>query len=133
MCSETTGHAEVVQVEYNPAIIDTEKLLQIFFFLHDPTQLNRQGNDVGTQYRSAVFYHDLEQKNIAEKMISELNQSGKYNSKIVTEVTKLDKFYPAEEYHQNYFLNNPNQGYCNAVVRPKVDKFLKTYKEFINN
>jgi peptide-methionine (S)-S-oxide reductase len=133
VCSETTGHAEVVQVEYNPAIIDTEKLLQIFFFLHDPTQLNRQGNDVGTQYRSAVFYHDLEQKNIAEKMISELNQSGKYNSKIVTEVTKLDKFYPAEEYHQNYFLNNPNQGYCNAVVRPKVDKFLKTYKEFINN
>ncbi len=124
VCSETTGHAEVVQVEYNPAIIDTEKLLQIFFFLHDPTQLNRQGNDVGTQYRSAVFYHDLEQKNIAEKMISELNQSGKYNSKIVTEVTKLDKFYPAEEYHQNYFLNNPNQGYCNAVVRPKVDKFL---------
>lgn len=88
---------------------------------------------MGTQYRSAIYYHDLEQKSIAEKMIDELNKSGKYKDKIVTEVTKFEKFYPAEDYHQNYFINNPTQGYCNAVVRPKVEKFLKTYKEFIQD
>ncbi|CAF0786000.1 unnamed protein product [Brachionus calyciflorus] len=131
VCSEKTGHAEVVQVEYNPSVIDTEKILQVFFFVHDPTQLNRQGNDVGTQYRSAVFYHNDEQKTLAQKLIDELNASGKYNSKIVTEVTKFDKFYPAEDYHQDYFRKNPNQGYCAAVVRPKVEKFLKTYKEYL--
>lgn len=133
MCSESTGHAEVVQVEYNPSLIGTDKLLEIFFFLHDPTQLNRQGNDIGTQYRSAVFYHNDEQKTLAEKMIAELNASGKYSSKLVTEVTKFDKFYPAEDYHQNYFVNNPSQGYCQAVVRPKVEKFLKTYKEYLQH
>lgn len=131
VCSGGTGHAEVVQVEYNPSVIDTEKLLQIFFFLHDPTQLNRQGNDIGTQYRSAVFYHDDEQKTLAQRMIAELDASGKLKSKIVTEVTKFDKFYPAEDYHQDYFRRNPNQGYCTAVVRPKVEKFLKTYKDFL--
>jgi peptide-methionine (S)-S-oxide reductase len=91
-------------------VIDTEKILQIFFFLHDPTQLNRQGNDIGTQYRSAVFYHNQEQKSLAEKLIDELNKSGKYSSKLVTEVTPISTFYPAEDYHQNYFANNPNQG-----------------------
>lgn len=121
----------MVQVEYNPSVVDTEKLLQVFFFLHDPTQLNRQGNDVGTQYRSAVFYHDPEQKSLAEKLIAEINNSGKYKSKVVTEVTQFEKFYPAEDYHQNYFVRNPNQGYCQAVVRPKVEKFLKTYKDLV--
>ena len=112
--------------------MDTEKLLQVFFFLHDPTQLNRQGNDVGTQYRSAVFYHDAEQKALVEKLIAEINNSGKYKSKVVTEVTQFEKFYPAEDYHQNYFNRNPNQGYCQTVVRPKVEKFLKTYKELVD-
>ena len=133
VCSEKTGHAEVVQVEYSPSVIDTQKILEIFFFIHDPTTLNRQGNDVGTQYRSAIFYHDTEQKSLAEKLIEELNSSGKYKSKIVTEVTKFSKFYPAEDYHQDYFVNNPGNGYCQAVVRPKVEKFLKTYKEFLKN
>lgn len=123
----------MVQVEYNPSVIDTEKILQIFFFIHDPTQLNRQGNDIGTQYRSVVFYHDDEQKTLAEKLINELNASGKYSSKLVTEVSKFNKFYPAEDYHQHYFVNNPNQGYCAAVVRPKYEKFLKAYKEFVKD
>ena len=107
--------------------------MQIFFFIHDPTQLNRQGNDIGTQYRSGVYYHDDEQKSIAEKLVAELESSGKYNSKIVTEIQKLQNFYPAEDYHQQYFKNNPNQGYCAAVVRPKYEKFIKTYKEFLKN
>lgn len=131
MCSGTSGHAEVVQVEYNPNVVDTEKILQVFFFMHDPTQFNRQGNDVGTQYRSAVFYHDDEQKTLAEKLITEINSSGNYKSKVVTEVTKFDKFYPAEDYHQDYFNKNPGQGYCQAVVRPKLEKFLKTYKDLL--
>ena len=133
ICNGDTGHAEVVQVEYNPSVIPTDKLLSIFFFLHDPTQLNRQGNDVGTQYRSSIFYHDEEQKTAAESMIKELNASGPYKGKVVTEVTKLDIFYPAEDYHQNYFADNPSNGYCQAVVRPKVEKFMKTYKEYLQN
>lgn len=131
VCSGTTGHAEVVQVEYNPTVINTEKILEVFFFIHDPTQLNRQGNDVGTQYRSAVFYHNDEQKTLAQKLIDELNASGNLKSKVVTEVTKFEKFYPAEDYHQDYFNKNPGQGYCSAVVRPKVEKFVKTYKEYL--
>lgn len=133
VCSGSSGHAEVVQVEYNPTVVNTDQILQVFFFLHDPTTLNRQGNDVGTQYRSAVFYHDAEQKTLAEKLIAEINASGKYNSRVVTEVTKFEKFYPAEDYHQDYFNKNPKQGYCQAVVRPKVDKFLKTYKELLKD
>lgn len=121
----------MVQVEYNSEKINTQQILEVFFFIHDPTQLNRQGNDVGTQYRSAVFYHTDEQKTLAQKLIDELNASGKLKSKVVTEVTKFDRFFPAEDYHQNYFNNNPNQGYCQAVVRPKVEKFLKTYKELL--
>jgi methionine-S-sulfoxide reductase len=112
-------------------VVSTEKILEVFFYIHDPTQLNGQGNDIGTQYRSAIFYHDSEQKTLADKIIAELNASGKYRSKIVTEVTKLDKFWPAEDYHQDYFNQNPGQGYCQAVVRPKIEKFSKTYKELL--
>ncbi len=133
MCSGNTGHAEVVQVEYDKSIIDTNTVLKVFFFIHDPTQLNRQGNDVGTQYRSGVFYTEPEQKTLAEKMIAELNASGQYRSPIVTEVTQAAQFYPAEAYHQKYFANNPNQGYCAAVVRPKFDKFVKTYKSLLKD
>lgn len=103
----------------------------MFFSVHDPTQLNRQGNDIGTQYRSVIFYHEPEQKEIASKLIEELNNSGTYKSKIVTEVSKMDIFFPAEDYHQNYFQNNPNQGYCQAVVRPKYEKFKKLFKELL--
>jgi peptide-methionine (S)-S-oxide reductase len=131
VCSGTTGHDEVVQVVFNPSVVSTEKILEVFFYIHDPTQLNGQGNDIGTQYRSAIFYHDTEQKSLAEKLIAELNASGKYKSKIVTEVTKLDKFYPAEDYHQDYFNQNPGQGYCQAVVSPKIEKFVKTYKDLL--
>lgn len=131
VCEGDTGHAEVVQVEFNPSVVSTEQILEVFFYIHDPTQLNRQGNDIGTQYRSAIFYHDLEQKSLAEKIIAELNASGKYSSKLVTEVSKLDHFYPAEDYHQDYFNQNPNQGYCQAVVRPKIEKFAKTYKQLL--
>ena len=120
-------------MEYNPSVIDTQKILEVFFFVHDPTTLNRQGNDIGTQYRSSIFYHDLEQKNLAEKLIAELDASGKFPSKIVTEVVKFTKFYPAEDYHQEYFINNPGNGYCQYVVKPKFEKFLKTYKEHLQN
>jgi peptide-methionine (S)-S-oxide reductase len=132
VCSENTGHAEVVQVEYNPNLIGTDKILEVFFFVHDPTQLNRQGNDIGTQYRSAVFYHNDEQKTLAEKMIAELNASGKFSSKLVTEVTKFEKFYPAEDYHQNYFNENGTEPYCQIVIKPKMDKFLKAFKAKLN-
>ena len=129
VCSGKTGHAEVVQIEYNPAIINTDKILRVFFAIHDPTQLNRQGNDIGTQYRSVVYYHDNEQKEVVENLIKELDASGTYKNKIVTEITKFDKFFPAEDYHQKYFQNNPNQGYCQAVVRPKYEKFQKLFKD----
>ena len=122
----------MVQVEYNPSIIGTDKLMQIFFYLHDPTQLNRQGGDVGTQYRSGVFYHDVEQKKMAEELIEKLNASGKYKSKIVTEVTKMSAFYAAEDYHQDYFRKNPNLGgYCAFVVKPKIEGFMQTWKEYL--
>ena len=133
MCSGNTGHAEVVQVEYDKSVLDTQTLLKVFFFVHDPTQLNRQGNDIGTQYRSGVFYTEPEQKSLAEQLIAELNASGNFKSPIVTEVTPAAQFYPAEAYHQQYFVNNPNQGYCAAVVRPKYDKFIKTYKALLKD
>ncbi len=123
-----TGHAEVCQIEFDPEQISFEELIEIFFKTHDPTTLNRQGNDVGTQYRSAIFYHNEEQKLIAERVKNELdaNESGK--NPIVTEITAFEKFYPAEDYHQNYFRNNPNQGYCRYVIAPKLDKFEKVFK-----
>jgi len=127
VCSETTGHAEVVNVNFNPQEISFKEVLQVFFTVHDPTTLNRQGNDVGSSYRSAIFYHDETQRQIAEEVIKEVTEEGVYDKPIVTEVTQFDKFYIAENYHQEYFANNPNQPYCAAVVAPKVAKFRQKY------
>lgn len=127
VCSETTGHAEVVNVTFNPDEISFKEILQVFFSVHDPTQLNRQGNDVGTSYRSAIFYHDDEQKRVAEETIKEVETEGVYDKPIVTQIAPFDKFYIAENYHQEYFANNPNQPYCAAVVAPKVAKFRKKF------
>lgn len=127
VCTGTTGHAEVVQIKYDPDVIGYEDLLNVFFAIHDPTTLNRQGADVGTQYRSAVFYHNDEQKTAAKEKIAELNKTGPWDNPIVTEVAPLDEFYQAEDYHQEYFANNPNQPYCQAVVAPKVAKFRKQF------
>lgn len=129
VCNGTTGHAEVVQITYDPSQVSFKKLLEVFFYTHDPTTLNRQGNDVGTQYRSAVFYHDDAQKSDAIDVIDKLNKSGAWPDKIVTEVTAFKVFYKAEDYHQNYFNDNPNQGYCAYVIKPKIDKFKKAFKE----
>ena len=127
VCSGTTGHAEVVQITYDPAVIRFADLLDVFFTIHDPTTLNRQGNDVGTQYRSAIFTHSEEQRTVAQQKIAEVNGSGLWTNPIVTEVTPLDTFYPAENYHQEYFALNPNQGYCRVVIAPKVAKFRKQH------
>ena len=127
VCSETTGHAEVTQIKFDPAEISFADILRVYFAVHDPTTLNRQGNDIGTSYRSAIFYHSDEQKKIAGEIIKEVTEAGIYDNPIVTEVTKFDKFYPAEDYHQEYFANNPTQPYCAAVVAPKVAKFRKHF------
>lgn len=127
VCSETTGHAEVAQIKFDPAELSFKDLLRVFFTVHDPTQLNRQGNDIGTSYRSAIFYHSDEQKRDAEDVIAEIANDAIYEKPIVTEVTAFDKFWPAEDYHQEYFANNPNQPYCTAVVAPKVAKFRKKF------
>ena len=127
VCSERTGHAEVVQIRFNPAELSFADLLRVFFTVHDPTQLNRQGGDIGTSYRSAVFYHSDEQKHVAEEVIAEITAEGIYDHPIVTEVTAFDKFWLAENYHQEYFANNPNQPYCAAVVAPKVAKFRQKF------
>lgn len=127
VCSESTGHAEVVQVTFDPASLSFKDLLHVFFSIHDPTTLNRQGNDVGTSYRSAIFYHDPAQKATAEEVIRELTSERLWPNPIVTEVTKFDKFYIAEDYHQEYFANNPGQPYCRVVVAPKVAKFRAKY------
>lgn len=127
VCSETTGHAEVVQIAFDPEAVSFRELLEVFFTIHDPTTLNRQGNDVGTQYRSAIFYHDEEQRLISEDVIEEMTVAGLWDDPIVTEVTALDTFYEAEEYHQRYFEKNPFQPYCFVVVRPKVSKFRKKF------
>ncbi|HEX2909054.1 MAG TPA: peptide-methionine (S)-S-oxide reductase MsrA [Phototrophicaceae bacterium] len=129
VCTGSTGHAEVVQIRYNPQEISFQDLLDVFFTIHDPTTLNRQGADAGTQYRSAIFYHTPEQKTTAEQAIAELNEAKVWNNPIVTDITPLTAFYPAEDYHQEYFENNPNQPYCQAVVAPKVAKFRKYYLE----
>ena len=131
VCSGTTGHAEVVQIHFDPNIVSYRDLLNVFFTIHDPTTLNRQGADVGTQYRSAIFYHDEEQKQIAEEVIRDLNAQKIWDNPIVTEVTKLDKFYVAEDYHQEYFARNPYQPYCQVVVAPKVAKFRKHFLEML--
>ena len=127
VCSETTGHAEVIQIRFDPDELSFKELLQVFFTVHDPTTLNRQGGDIGTSYRSAVFYHSDEQRNVADEVIAEINAEGIYDNRIVTEVTAFDKFWPAEDYHQEYFANNPNQPYCAAVVAPKVAKFRQKF------
>ncbi len=127
ICSGNTGHAEVVQVTYDPNVISYNDILGVFFSIHDPTTLNRQDNDVGTQYRSAVFYHDEMQKQVAEDMITELNKQDIWNQPIVTEVVPLSKFHPAKAYHQSYFKQNANQPYCQFVVAPKVAKFRQQF------
>jgi peptide-methionine (S)-S-oxide reductase len=129
VCSGTTGHAEVVQVTFDPRVLSFHDLLTIFFTVHDPTTLNRQGGDVGTQYRSAVFFHDARQKEVAEQVIRELEGAGLYRKKFVTELTPFTAFYPAEEYHQDYFRRNPERGYCQLVVAPKVAKFRSKFAD----
>ncbi len=129
VCSGQTGHAEATQILYNPDEVSFEQLLEVFFKTHDPTTLNRQGNDVGTQYRSAVFYHTPEQKAAAEGIIADLSKAGVYSDPIVTEVTAASQWYPAEDYHQNYYSQNPNQGYCAYVITPKVEKFRKVFAD----
>lgn len=127
VCRGKTGHAEVVQLTYNPAVISLEKILGMFFVMHDPTTLNRQGHDVGTQYRSVIFYTDESQKKITEEYINKLAEEKVYNSPIVTEIKALEHFYPAEEYHQHYFEKNPEASYCQLVIAPKLKKFNDTY------
>jgi peptide-methionine (S)-S-oxide reductase len=129
VCTGTTGHAEVVQVTFDPDVASFRDILQVFFTIHDPTTLNRQGADVGTQYRSAIFYHSPEQKATAEAVIAEINAAQLWDDPIVTEVTPFEVFFPAEDYHQEYFVHNPNQGYCRVVIAPKVAKFRKLYLE----
>ena len=131
VCEGTTGHAECVQVTYNPQEISYDEILEIFWKTHDPTTLNRQGNDVGTQYRSVIFYHNEEQKRIAEKYKRELDEIKAWSKPIVTEITAATTFYPAEDYHQNYFNDNPGQGYCAFVIRPKVEKFESVFTDKI--
>lgn len=131
ICTGTTGYAEVVQVTYDPEIISLETLLSVFFKTHDPTTLNRQGADVGTQYRSGIFYSTESQKKIAEEIIIKLNKEKAYPNPIVTEVTELILYTKAESYHQDYYSNNPNQGYCSRVIQPKVDKFKKVFGEYL--
>ena len=124
-----TGHAEAIQIYFDPSIITYQEILDVFFSTHNPTTLNRQGYDRGTQYRSAIFYHSEEQKNVATTFIKALTEAKVFDDPIVTEITKLDVFYDAEEYHQNYYNNNKTQGYCMAVINPKLEKFIKKYKD----
>jgi peptide-methionine (S)-S-oxide reductase len=127
VCTGNTGHAEVIQLTYDPAVVSYEDLLEIFWNTHDPTTLNSQGADHGTQYRSVVFYHNEEQKKVAEQYKAQLEASRVYKRPIVTEISPLMNFYIAEDYHQNYFALNPEQGYCQYVIRPKVEKFKKQF------
>lgn len=129
VCTGATGHAEVVQVTFDPAVITFRDLLRVFFTLHDPTTLNRQGADVGTQYRSAIFYHSLEQQGQAVEAIAEIAAAGVWPGRIVTDVAPLDVFYPAEEYHHDYYRRNPRQGYCQIVIAPKVAKLRQEFFE----
>ena len=129
VCSGQTGHAEVTRLTFDPSAVSFKEILEVFFVIHDPTTLNRQGNDVGTQYRSAVFYHSPEQKSAAEQVIANLNSARIYDDPIVTEIAAASKFYVAEDYHQEYYRRNPGQPYCAYVVRPKVAKFRKHFLE----
>ena len=127
VCTGTTGHAEVVQITFDPAVVSFAEVLDVFFDIHDPTTLNRQGADVGTQYRSVIFYHSPEQKRIAEEKMAARNASGAHRAQLVTQVVPFETFYRAEDYHQGYFRGNPYQGYCQAVVAPKVAKFREHF------
>jgi peptide-methionine (S)-S-oxide reductase len=133
VCTGQTGHNEVVKLTYDPADITLREILEIFFVIHDPTSLNRQGNDAGTQYRSGIYYSTPEQKQVADDLIRQMSQDKLFGAPIVTEVLPLANYWPAEAYHQDYFENNPNQGYCAFVVGPKVEKFRKTFAERVKN
>ena len=129
VCSGKTGHAEVIQVKFDPSITGYEELLEVFWRTHDPTTLNQQGNDKGTQYRSVIFYHNDKQKELAEKYKTVLDKSGAWDNPIVTEISPLINYFPAENYHQKYYENNPNQGYCSFIIAPKIEKFEKVFKD----
>jgi peptide-methionine (S)-S-oxide reductase len=129
----STGHAEAIQIEFDSNIISFEKLVEIFFHLHDPTTLNQQGYDVGTQYRSAIFYHDAQQKEAAEKVRDQLGQEKIYKDPIITEIVPFENFYKAEEHHQNYYENNKEAGYCRVIIDPKIKKLLKEYKNEVKD
>lgn len=129
VCTDTTGHAEVFHVTFDPSVISFEELLKVFFTVHDPTTLNRQGNDLGTQYRSAIFYQSPEQRATAERVIKEVTAEGLWDDPILTEVTPFSAFFPAEDYHQDYFKKNPWAGYCRAIIAPKVAKFRKHWRD----
>jgi len=131
VCTGSTGHAEVCQLTYDPSKISYLKLLEIFWKTHDPTTLNRQGNDVGTQYRSAIFYHNGEQMKIAAEMKDKLNREGIWSDPIVTEIVPFETFYPAEDYHNDYYENNASQSYCSFVITPKVEKFEKAFQDYL--
>jgi peptide-methionine (S)-S-oxide reductase len=133
VCTGQTGHNEVVKLTYDPADITLREILEIFFVIHDPTSLNRQGNDAGTQYRSGIYYSTPEQKQVADDLIRQMSQDKLFGAPIVTEVLPLANYWPAEAYHQDYFENNPNQGYCAFVVGTKVEKFRKTFAERVKN
>lgn len=129
VCTGKTGHAEVTQITFDPSVISFKEILRVFFTIHDPTTLNRQGADVGTQYRSVIFYHDEEQKKMAQQVIAEINTAKIWDHPIVTEVAPYTEFYKAEGYHQNYYANNPGQPYCQVVIAPKVVKFRKQFRD----
>ena len=129
VCTGTTGHAEVAQITFDPELISFAEILEVFFSVHDPTTLNRQGADVGSQYRSIILYYDENQKTTAEQVIASIEAESIWGRPIVTEIAPLERYYPAEDYHQAYYLNNPGQGYCQMVIRPKIEKFQKTWKE----
>ena len=133
ICTGSTGHAEVVQLTFDPSVTSYREILEVFFTIHDPTTLNRQGNDSGTQYRSAIFYHNDAQKAEAERLIRELEEERVWSNPIVTEVTAATKFYIAEDYHQEYFANNPSQPYCSYIVAPKVKKFREKFKRKVRS
>lgn len=129
VCTGTTGHAEVIQITFDTAKVSFSEILKVFFTMHDPTTLNRQGNDIGTQYRSAIFYHNDAQKTTAEEIIAALNKAHAYPYPIVTEIAPFDVFYKAEDYHQDYYNQNKTQGYCRYVIQPKIEKFEKIFKD----
>jgi len=128
VCTGTTGHAEVVRVEFDPAQVSYRQLLEVFFSIHDPTQLNRQGNDIGTQYRSAIFYENDEQRRVAQEIMAEIEREDVYGKPITTQLEPLKEFWPAEEYHRDYYARNPGQGYCAAIIAPKLAKFRKNFE-----